>query len=194
MLAVCGGLVMIWSVMRRGDIWRVTGCGIFAASLVAVYAASTLSHSCTTLRWKSFFRRLDQGCIYFLIVATYTPFGLAYLRTGGGWMLLGGLWTAAFLGFFSKVVLAHRVHNISMWTYVALGWLPLIAVPALRHTVPIDSTWWMIAGAACYLAGTLFLFYDARVRHFHAIWHLLVIAGSACHFLGILHSVARAAH
>ena len=194
MLAVCGGLVMIWSVMRRGDIWRITGCGIFAASLVAVYAASTLSHSCTTVRWKSFFRRLDQGCIYFLIVATYTPFGLAYLRTGGGWMLLGGLWTAAFLGFFSKVVLAHRVHNISMWTYIALGWLPLIAVPALRHTVPIDSTWWMIAGAACYLLGTLFLFYDARVRHFHAIWHLLVIAGSACHFLGILHSSRRAAH
>jgi hemolysin III len=194
MLAVSGGLVMIWSVMRRGDPWRTAGCGIFAASLIAVYAASTLSHSCTTLRWKSFFRRLDQGCIYFLIVATYTPFGLAYLRTGGGWMLLGGLWTAAFLGFFSKVVLAHRVHNISMWTYVALGWLPLIAVPALRHTVPIDSAWWMIGGAVCYLMGTLFLFYDARVRHFHAIWHLLVIAGSACHFLGILHSVARAAH
>ena len=65
-----------------------------------------------------------------------------------------------------------------MWTYVALGWLPLIAVPALRHTVPIDSGWWMMGGGVCYLAGTLFLFYDARVRHFHAIWHLLVIAGS----------------
>jgi hemolysin III len=192
-LAVGGGLLMIWSVLRHGDVWRVTGCGIFAASLVAVYAASTLSHSCKTLRWKSFFRRLDQGCIYFLIVATYTPFGLAYLRTGAGWMLLGGLWTAAFLGFFSKVALAHRVHNISMWTYVALGWLPLIAVPALRHTVPIDSGWWMMGGGVCYLAGTLFLFYDARVRHFHAIWHLLVIAGSACHFLGILNAVASAA-
>ena len=99
-----------------------------------------------------------------MIVATYTPFGLAYWRTGGGWMLLGGLWTAAFLGFFSKVVLAHRVHDISMWTYIALGWLPLIAVPALRHTVPVDSTWWMLGGGACYLMGTLFLFYDARVR------------------------------
>jgi len=188
-LAVCGGLVMIWSVLRHGDVWRVAGCGIFAASLVAVFAASTLSHSAKSVRWKSFFRRLDQGLIYFLIVATYTPFGLAYWRTGGGWMLLGGLWTVAFLGFFSKVVLAHRVHNISMWTYVALGWLPLIAVPALRHTVPFDTTYWMLGGGACYLLGTYFLFYDARVRHFHAIWHLLVIAGSACHFLGILNAV-----
>ncbi len=194
LLAVWGGLVMIWSVLRHGDMWRVTGCAIFAASLVAVYAASTLSHSVTSVHWKSFFRRLDQGCIYFLIVATYTPFGLAYWRTGGGWMLLGGLWTAAFLGFFSKVVLAHRVHNISMWTYIALGWLPLIAVPVLRNNVPIDSAWWMLGGGACYLLGTFFLFYDARVRHFHAIWHLLVIAGSACHFLGILHFVAQASH
>src|SRR3954467_4905924 len=175
-LAMLGGLAMIWSVVRHGDVWRITGCAIFAASLVAVYAASTLSHSVTDMRRKIFFRRLDQGCIYFLIVATYTPFGLAYWRTGGGWMLLGGLWTAAFVGFFSKVVLAHRVHDISMWTYIALGWLPLIAVPTLRHTVPVDSTIWMFAGGVCYLLGTFFLFYDARVRHFHAIWHLLVIA------------------
>jgi len=191
-LAVCGGLVMTWSVLRHGDMWRITGCGIFAASLMAVYGASTLSHSATSVRWKSFFRRLDQGCIYFLIVATYTPFGLAYLRTGAGWILLGGLWTAAFFGFFSKVVLAHRVHDISMWTYIALGWLPLLAVPTLRHTVPVDSTWWMFGGGACYLLGTFFLFYDARVRHFHAVWHVLVIAGSLCHFLGIWHSVALA--
>src|ERR1700712_5227259 len=73
--AVVGGLAMVWSVLRHGDIWRITGCGIFAASLIAVYAASTLSHSATSVEWKSFFRRLDQGCIYFLIVATYTPFG-----------------------------------------------------------------------------------------------------------------------
>jgi hemolysin III len=191
-LAVSGGLAMVWSVLRHGDIWHITGCGIFAMSLIAVYAASTLSHSATTVEWKSFFRRLDQGCIYFLIVATYTPFGLAYLRTGGGWMLLGGLWTAAFVGFFSKVVLAHRVHDISMWTYIALGWLPLIAVPTLRHMVPIDSTMWMFVGGGCYLLGTFFLFFDARVRHFHAVWHLLVIAGSLCHFLGIWQSVALA--
>lgn len=192
LLAVAGGLLMIWSVLRHGDIWRILGCGVFAASLMAVYAASTLSHSVTCVRWKGFFRQLDQGCIYFLIVATYTPFGLAYLRTGAGWMLLGGLWTAAFLGFFSKVVLAHRVHDISMWTYIALGWLPLIAVPTLRHTVPVDSSGWMFGGGACYLLGTFFLFYDARVRHFHAIWHVLVIAGSVCHFLGIMESVAWA--
>ncbi len=193
-LAVIGALIMGWSVRQYGDAWRMAGCGIFAASLVAVYAASTLSHSCSNVRWKSFFRRLDQGFIYFLIVATYTPFGLAYFRTGVGWLLLITLWTAALFGFFSKVVFAHRVHQISIWTYVALGWIPWVALPALKNTVPIVSGWWMLGGGMCYLLGTLFLWYDARVRHFHAVWHLLVIAGSVCHFLAIFESVARAGH
>src|SRR5262249_31995508 len=163
--------VMIWSVLRHGDVWRITGCAIYAASLIAVYAASTLSHSVTEVRRKIFYRRLDQGGIYFLIVAAYTPFGLAYWRTGrgwvvlGGWLLLAGLWTAALLGFLSKVVLSHKVHNTSLWTYIVLGWLPMIAVPVLRHTVPVDATYLMIGGGACYLLGTVFLFLDARVRH-----------------------------
>jgi hemolysin III len=193
MLAVAGGLLMVVSVVTHGDPWRIAGCGVFVASLVAVYAASTLSHSSTNVRWKEFFRRLDQGFIYLLIVGTYTPFGLAYWRTTAGWLLLGALWAVAVLGFFSKIVLGHRVHSISMWSYITLGWLPVLAVPSLVHSVPLVIGGWMLVGGLCYTAGTLFLVFDAHVRHFHAVWHLLVIAGSACHFLGIFSAVASAA-
>jgi hemolysin III len=193
-LAVLGGLVMVVSVMAHGDPWRIAGCGVFVASLVAVYTASTLSHSATSVRWKSFFRRLDQGFIYLLIVGTYTPFGLAYWRTTAGWLLLAALWTVAILGFFSKIVLGHRVHSISMWSYIALGWLPVLAVPSLVQSVPLVIGGWMLVGGLCYTLGTLFLVFDARVRHFHAVWHVLVILGSACHFLGIFSAVANAAN
>jgi len=184
---------MVVSVVAHGDPWRIAGCGVFVASLVAVYAASTLSHSCSSVRWKAFFRRLDQGFIYLLIVGTYTPFGLAYWRTTAGWMLLGALWAVAVLGFFAKIVLAHRVHSISMWSYITLGWLPVLAVPSMVHSVPLVIGGWMLVGGLCYTLGTLFLIFDARVRHFHAVWHLLVIAGSVCHFLGIFSAVASAA-
>jgi hemolysin III len=193
-LAVLGGMVMGVSVVTNGDPWRIAGCGVFVASLMAVYFASTLSHSCTSVRWKAFFRRLDQGFIYLLIVGTYTPFGLAYWRTTTGWLLLGALWTIAVTGFFSKIVAGHRVHSISMWSYIALGWLPVLAVPSLVHSVPLVIGGWMLVGGLCYTAGTFFLVFDARVRHFHAVWHLMVIAGSVCHFLGIFSAVAQAAH
>ena len=70
-------------------------------------------------------------------------------------------------------------------TLSAVGVSALVAASAVAYDV-------LRYGGACYLLGTFFLFYDARVKHFHAIWHLLVIAGSVCHFLGILHSVAWA--
>jgi len=194
LLAMVGALVMAISVVRTGNVWHAVGCGIYVSSLIAVYAASTLSHSCQSIRWKQFFRRLDQGMIYMLIVGTYTPFGLAYFRTPFGWALLAALWAIAILGFFSKVVLAHRVHTISMWSYIVLGWLPILSVPSIAHALPLSIGGWMLVGGLCYTFGTLFLLFDAKVRHFHAVWHILVMAGSVFHFWAILESVASASN
>jgi hemolysin III len=191
-LAVFGALVMAGSVARSGDAWLAVGCSVYLASLVAVYAMSTLSHSCRTLKWKVIFRRLDQGFIYLLIAATYTPFSLAYLRDGVWWALLGAMWSVALFGFVAKVFFAHRVEAISLVSYVVLGWMPAIATPALLQTLPLGALWCMLLGGVCYTLGTLFLMNDHRIRHFHAVWHLCVIAGSACHFLGILMFVVGA--
>ena len=101
-LSVIGAIVMVVD-LGRGDVWRVTGCGVYLASLITVYAMSTMLHSCQTPRWKSFFRGLDQGSIYLLVAATYTPFSLAYLRTSVWWILLGAIWGVALYGFLAKV-------------------------------------------------------------------------------------------
>ncbi len=190
-LSVVGAVVMASNVFGDGDVWREIGCGVYVASLIAVYAMSTLSHSATTPEWRSFFRALDQGCIYFLIAATYTPFSLVYLRTTPWWLLLGAIWAVALWGFLSKVFFAHRVEAVSIWPCIVLGWMPTISVPALAGIVPMAAFWWMLVGGLCYTVGTIFLRYDYKVRHFHAIWHLMVIAGSACHFLAIFAFVAR---
>lgn len=192
-LSVTGAVVMAASVFGQGDAWRSIGCGIYLASLVAVYAMSTLSHGCTSPRLKSLFRALDQGFIYLLIAATYTPFSLAYLRTGPWWLLFGMVWAVALYGCISKVFFAHRVESVSVWPFIVLGWMPAISVPSLVTILPIGAFWWMLVGGLCYTLGTVFLVCDRKVRHFHALWHLLVIAGSTCHFLGILLFVARAA-
>ena len=191
-LSVCGAVIMVANVLPRGDTWRVAGCSIYLASLVAVYAMSTLSHSFAAPRARSIFRRLDQGFIYFLIVATYTPFSLVYLRTWPWWGLLGVMWSVALWGFFSKVLFAHRVEAVSVWPCIVLGWLPAVAAPSLLHVVPTAVLWWMLGGGMLYSLGTLFLINDARIRHFHAVWHLFVIAGSACHFVAILLFIAPA--
>ena len=49
---------------------------------------------------------------------------------------------------------------------------------------------WMLAGGLCYSIGTIFLMMDVKRFYFHVIWHLLVMAGSGCHFYGIYRYVA----
>ena len=192
-LSIIGALVMGAAVYTTGDPWRIAGCGVFVATMMAVYAASTLSHSGFASRWRTFLRRVDQGVIYLLVVGTYTPFALAFLRTGPGWFLLATLWVGAIIGCLSKVLFGHRLESGLIWTYVTLGVLPTITIPWLWGTIPAITSVWMFLGGGFYLAGTIFLLNDSRRRPFHAIWHLLVIAGSTCHFMGILSAVARAA-
>ena len=185
LLSVLGAIAMAIWVLREGDAWRLLGCMIYAPSLVAVYAMSTLSHSCSAPNLKRIFRRLDQGFIYVLIVATYTPFSLVFLRTGPWWLFLAVMWTIALFGFLSKILLAHRVDAVSTWIYVVLGWMPVAAVSSLAGQIAKTGLWGMLIGGLCYTVGTFFLASDNHVRHFHALWHLFVIVGSACHFFVI---------
>lgn len=134
---------------------------------------------------------LDQAFIYLLIVGTYTPFALTYLRTTAWLSYLGLMWAIAIAGFLSKIILSHRVDRVAVWIYVALGWMPVIAAIPLTGLVPAAALWSMLAGGLCYTLGTLFLLFDSRVVHFHAVWHLFVIAGSMFHFFPILRCVAQ---
>ena len=191
-LSIVGATVLIDCVLAHGDVWRVGGCGVYAVTLVAVYAASTLSHVVARPGAKRLFRILDQGFIYLLIVGTYTPFAVVFLRDAWWWAFLGLMWCIALCGFFRKVLFAHRVDTVSVGAYVLLGWMPIVAAVPLAQSVPVAALWWMLAGGLCYTIGTAFLVNDTKVLHFHAVWHVFVMAGSIWHFLAILLFVAPA--
>jgi hemolysin III len=191
-LSLVGGLLLIGEVLAQPNTWRLAGCGIFASALVAVYAASTLSHAVTRPSWRLAFRILDQAFIYLLIVGTYTPFALEYLRFGWWWVFFSLIWAAALVGFFSKLIFLHRINAVTIWSYVLLGWLPIIPAWTYLDVVPWGALVLIFVGGLCYTAGTVFLVLDHRPFHFHAIWHLFVMAGSSFHFCGVLFYVARA--
>jgi hemolysin III len=185
-LSIVGAIVLIARSHSRGDANLVVGCMVFSMTLIAVYAASTLSHLPLGPRLRHWFRRLDQGLIYFLIAGTGMPFALVYLRTGWWFLFFGVMWTVALCGFVSKTLFSHRVDVVAIWLYVLLGWMPIVTVPSLIDVVPAAALWWMLVGGLCYTFGTLFLAYDERHPFFHGVWHMFVIAGSTCHYLTIL--------
>ena len=180
-LSLCATVTLI--VLAGAWSSQLFACLIFSVALTTVYAVSALSHAVSEPQQKFLLRAWDQGVIYLLIVATYTPFLWKYTPTQVMIATLTAIWLAAIAGFISKVVFLHRIDDrFSPVTYIALGWLPALAVCCY---VPWDCLQWIAVGGIVYTVGVFFLSFDRRVPYFHSVWHLSVIAASACHFYAV---------
>ena len=172
-------------VAHRHGAMAVLGAAVFASAAVLLYLMSTLFHALPASRAKRVFQVLDHSAIYFLIAGTYTPFLLGVLKGTGSWLLLGVIWTLALLGTLLKSLGGVRYTAISTWTYLGMGWLVLIVAEKVWALVPAWGLFWLVAGGIAYTAGAVF-FMAERIRYFHFIWHLFVVAGTACHFVAVL--------
>jgi hemolysin III len=131
---------------------------------------------------------LDQGCIYLMIVGSFTPVALAFL-SGWWWLLFGLMWGVALLGFFSKVVLAHRIEGVAIWGYVLLGWMLVAFYQPIVQNIPSQGLWWILFGGFSYTIGVIFLVFDSKFPYFHSVWHLCVIVGTSAHYYVVLSNV-----
>ena len=185
--------VLVLAAAGQRDVWQIVGGAIFGATLILLYLASTIYHALPVCRAKRILRVLDHAAIYLLIAGTYTPFTLGALRGPWGWALLATIWTLALLGIAAKATLGFRFPRLSTVLYIAMGWLIVIALEPLASSVAPEGLAWLIAGGLCYTGGVVFYAADTRIRYGHALWHLFVIAGSACHFVAVLgHAAAPA--
>jgi hemolysin III len=185
-VAACSILVILAS--QRGTVWHITGVAVFGASLIVLYAASTLYHSLTHKKAKRVFRFLDYSAIYLLIAGTYTPFTLVTLRGGWGWSLFGMAWGLAIAGAVVEVATRRRYKAVSMAFYLGMGWLIMIAIKPLYAALDTRGLILMGIGGAAYTGGAA-LYALGKFRYHHAVWHVLVLVGSFCHFLAVYYSV-----
>lgn len=187
-LAFAGAIVLVVLAALGGDPWRIVSAVIYGVTLSLLYSLSTLYHSVRGPA-KHLLRKLDHHSIYLLIAGSYTPFCLVTLRGPWGWSLFGTVWGLAVLGILQELK-PDRGHRIlSVVIYVVMGWVALVAlVPLLRALGP-DGFAWVAAGGLLYTVGIVFYALDTRLTHGHGIWHLFVLAGSAAHYVAILHYV-----
>jgi hemolysin III len=181
--------VLITLAARAGDPWKITSFSVFGAMLIALYSISTLYHSLRG-RAKNVLRKLDYCAIYLLIAGTYTPFTLVTLRGPLGWTLFGLVWALAAGGIAQELWFARGARVASLALYLLMGWLGLAAAAPLVREIGWSGLAWVAAGGVFYTAGIVFYANDERWRHAHGIWHLFVLAGSACHFVALLLFVA----
>ena len=183
-LSIAGTALILTIATLRGGAREIVSASIYGATLVLLYLASTLYHALPGPRVRHVFRILDHSSIYLLIAGTYTPFTIVSLRGGFGWSLFGIIWFLAIGGVVFKSLWVERFTGLSTAIYVLMGWLALVGIRPLYHSVSGPGFLWLIAGGVCYTGGVAF-FCANRMRYAHAVWHLFVLAGSACHYCAV---------
>ncbi len=183
--AIVAAPFVIGSAVGRGGTSAVVGASVFSATMVLLYLTSTLYHALPSPKVKRVFRMLDHAAIFLLIAGTYTPFTLGVLRGGWGWTLFGLVWSLALGGVLLETVGKLRFPRLSLALYVAMGWSVVIAIKPMWTLMPRWGLFWLAAGGIAYTAGVGF-YAAKRLRHHHLIWHLFVIAGTACHVVAVM--------
>jgi len=191
LLAVVGLAALVGLSRSRGDRLPVLACGVFGASLVLLYASSTLYHTVQAPRAKELLRAVDHSAIFLLIAGTYTPFTLVTLRGPWGWSLFAVVWALAVAGITLRVVLRRRPTALFLALYLTMGWCVVVAARPLFAAVGPSGGALLVAGGLAYSLGVPFYVWR-RLPYHHAVWHLFVLAGSAFHYAAVLRFVARA--
>jgi len=187
--ALVAAPVLVHSAVRHGGAARIAGASVFATAMVLLYLTSTLYHALPGNRAKQVFRLLDHAAIYVMIAGTYTPITLGVLGGTWGWTLFGIVWGLALGGVVLTMTGGVRYPKLRTSLYLAMGWLIVVAVKPLWLRMPSGGLIWLAAGGIAYTVGVVF-YAAKRVRYCHFVWHLFVIAGTACHFIAILRFAA----
>jgi hemolysin III len=174
-----------------GDTARLIAALVFGGSALAMFVTSVIYHWESDPGRKLTFRKLDHAAIYLLIAGTYTPVALLAVRGVGGWLLFAGVWTMAVLGIVAKTTVGFRFPRLSTFLYLAMGWLAVLVIEPLAAGMSRAELTWLIAGGVVYTAGVPFYVWKTR-RYTHALWHLFVLGGVACHFVAVLSLVNTA--
>lgn len=184
-LSIAGLSWMLYLSIGTADPWRITASAIYGVTLISLFLASTVYHSMYASRHREIFKLLDHCAIYLLIAGTYTPFLLVAMRTDTGWWLFGTIWALATAGIVKKLWFRHRFPKIALASYLAMGWLIVVAAPQMAEAIGPNGMAWVVAGGISYSVGAIFYVLN-RIPFNHAVWHVFVLAGGICHFFGVI--------
>lgn len=184
LFALLGATWLVVTASLRADAQAITSVSIYGATMVLLYAISTVYHSVRG-KAKRIWQKCDHLSIYLMIAGSYTPFCLISLRGPLGWSLFGAIWGLAIIGMVQEIKPRSEARIASLLIYAVMGWAAVVATGPLMQALGSTGFAWLVAGGLLYTVGVVFFVLDQRVRHFHGVWHLFVLGGSVAHYIAI---------
>jgi hemolysin III len=169
----------------------------YGVAVIALFGVSSTYHR---FGWGDVARRrmkrADHGTIFVMIAGSYTPVCLVVLHGALGISLLVAVWLGAITGLVLAITGIAERPGVGFALYLTLGWLAIIGLPQLISRGTSVQVGLLLAGGILYTLGSIVLgrkWPDPYPRTFgyHEVWHSMVIAASACHYLMIF-SLLRA--
>ena len=184
LLAIAGAVVAIIMAAIHSTAIGVVSAALYGSSLILLYSFSTLYHSLTNKSAKKVFRIFDHCAIFILILGSYIPICLTMIGGALGWTLFGINAACTVLGIVFNSIDLERWKRISMVLYLVMGWSIVFSIKPFLEVVDWSGLPLLIGGGLAYTAGVIF--YKARPRYMHFIWHIFVIAGSVLQYFFML--------
>ena len=180
-------LCVVFSAIN-GDAWSVVGSCIYGASLILLYASSSVYHGLKPIMAKKVMQVIDHCTIYFLIAGTYTPILLSSIRKVSPawcWVIFGIVWGMAALGATLTAIDLKKYSIFSMFCYIAMGWCIIIASKTALEAVSFSGFLWLLIGGILYTIGAVVYGLGKKARYVHSIFHIFVVLGSIFQFICI---------
>jgi len=185
LVSIPAGVALV--LLSRGVSAHV-GAAIFAVSLIGLFGVSAIYH---TGDWapdvRARLRRMDHAMIFVLIAGSYTPITLLALQPAWGISLLAIVWTVAVVGVTLALLRFGTLHRAGGYLYVGMGWIVVIALPAVVNSLGGTELALLFAGGVLYTVGAVGLRLQRPnprplVFGYHEVWHAMTVAAAACHF------------
>jgi hemolysin III len=165
---------------------------VYAAALTGLFGISALLHRRHwSARARLWMRRADHSMIFVAIAGTYTPVAALALPRDAATAVLVVVWVGAAAGIVTRFVRRRpAAKRVAAIPYIGMGWVALAVVPQLLDRLGVAGLALLAGGGACYTAGAVIFARQApdprpATFGYHEVFHVLVLAGAALHFLAI---------
>ena len=158
---------------------------LFSIGLLLVYGSSTIYHRVSEKNLKRKLKVIDHISVFYLILGSYAPVCLITLYDYSGLLIFFSVLIIAIVGTILKIFYTGRMEILFLLCYLAMGWFIIIDIQTLFEIINTKAKLLLVAGGISYTVGVLFYAFD-KIKFFHSIWHVFVLAGSIFHYSMIL--------
>lgn len=191
LMAIFAAVPLLIKAAHEPDRIYVISLAVYAASLILLYAASTTYHTFDiSKKVNTILKKIDHMMISVLIAGSYTPICLLVLDRSTGIPLLTLVWGIALVGILFKAFWVSCPKWVSSVLYIGMGWTCVLAFTQILNSMSPVAFGWLLAGGLIYTIGGVIYalklpIFNNKHKNFgsHEIFHLFVMAGSACHFV-----------